>query len=163
MATVKKIKKAQFGLGRITKGGSRSGGGSCAAYTSSADRADRREARQADRDYNKLMRQNKRDERKEARAEKKAAKAAPAAKHGKSVMKKAQNGLTEMGKKTTKAAIDKRTSDMAKALDKASVLGKNYIAPGDSAKKKAVKKPVPKKKMGGPVKACWGTSKMKKK
>ena len=162
MATVKKIKKAQFGA-PIRKGGSR-GGSSCAATTSAADRADRREGRQAERDYNKLMRQNKRDERKAERAAKKEA---PAAKHGKSVVKKAQDGknldlykkapkksavLTEMGKKTTRAAINKRTDEMAKSLDKASVFGKNYIAPGDSAKKKAVKKPVPKKKMGGKCK-----------
>lgn len=62
-------------------------------------------------------------------------------------VKKAQSGaaLTEMGKKTTKAAINKRTSDMAKSLDKASPFGKNYVAPG---KKKAV----PKKKMGGKCK-----------
>lgn len=47
------------------------------------------------------------------------------------------------------------TDKMAKALDKASVLGKNYIAPGDSAKK-TVKKLVSKKKMGGIVKAQKG-------
>ena len=151
MATVKKIKKAQFGA-PIRNGGYRGG---CAATTSGADRADRREARQAEREYNQQMRQNKRDERKEARAERKAAKAAPVAKHGKSVMKKAQDGKKVKG-------FGDHTDKMAKALDKASVLGKNYIAPGDSAKKKAVKKPVPKKKLGGPVKkACWG-SKMKK-
>jgi len=162
MATVKKIKKAQFGA-PIRKGGSR-GGSSCVATTSAADRADRREGRQVERDYNKLMRQNKRDERKAERAERKAA---PPAKHGMNV-KKAQSGtnldsykkapnksavLTEMGKKTTRAAINKRTDEMAKSLDKASVFGKNYIAPGDSAKKKVVtKKPVPKKKMGGKCK-----------
>jgi hypothetical protein len=104
---------------------------------------------------NKQLREIARDERKEARIEKRAAKkATPPAKHGMKV-KKAQAGttLTEMGKKTTRAAINKRTSDMAKSLDKASVFGKNYIAPGDSAKKKAVtKKPVPKKKMGGKCK-----------
>jgi hypothetical protein len=50
---------------------------------------------------------------------------------------------------------------MAKALNRASVFGKNFIPVGDTAKK-AVKKPMPKKKMGGSVKkACWG-SKMKK-
>lgn len=167
MATVKKVKKAQFGA-PIRKGGSRGGGG-CAAFTPAADRAERREARQADRDYNKLMRQNRRDERKAERDERKAAKATPPAKYGKSVVKKAQDGralkntkddaknrkqspaLTEMGKKTTRAAINKRTDDMAKSLDKASVFGKNYVAPGDSAKK-AVKKPVVKKKMGGKCK-----------
>lgn len=90
---------------------------------------------------NKQLREIARDERKEARIEKRAArKAAPPAKHGMKV-KKAQAGttLTEMGKKTTRAAINKRTSDMAKSLDKASVFGKNYIAPGDSAKKKVTK------------------------
>jgi len=114
------------------------------------------------------------EERQEARAERKAIKASkksvPGAKYGKSVVKKAQDGkalrntkeheknrkqstaLTEMGKKTTRAAIDKRTDEMAKSLDKASVFGKNYVAAGDSAKKKAVKKPVPKKKMGGKCK-----------
>ena len=97
------------------------------------------------------------EERQEARAERKAArvakKSAPQSKYG-SKIKKAQSGtaLTEMGKKTTRAAINKRTNDMAKSLDKASVFGKNYIAPGDSAKKKAAKKPVPKKKMGGKCK-----------
>ena len=97
------------------------------------------------------------EERQEARAEKKAARAAkksvPGAKYGKSVVKKAQDGkalrntkeheknrkqstaLTEMGKKTTRAAIDKRTDEMAKSLDKASVFGKNYIAPSDSVSK----------------------------
>jgi hypothetical protein len=40
-----------------------------------------------------------------------------------------------MGKKTTRAAIDKRTDEMAKSLDKASVFGKNYIAPSDSVSK----------------------------
>jgi hypothetical protein len=171
MATVKKVKKAQFGA-PVRKGGYRGG---CAATTSSADRAERREGRQAERDYNKLMRQNKRDERKAERAAKKEA---PAAKYGKSVVKKAQDGkalrntkeheknrkqstaLTEMGKKTTRAAIDKRTDEMAKSLDKASVFGKNYVAPGDSAKKKAAaKKLAPKKKMkqGGTVSMQLGS------
>jgi hypothetical protein len=60
-----------------------------------------------------------------------------------------------MGKKTTKAAVKKRTDDMAKSLDKASVFGKNYVAPGDSAKKKVV----PKKKMkhGGTVSMQLGS------
>ena len=169
MTTVKKIKKAQGG-------GTYRGG--CVATTAAADRADRREGRQAERDYNKLMRQNKRDERKAERAERKAS---PPAKHGKSVVKKAQDGkalrdttndaknrkqspaLTEMGKKTTRAAINKRTDEMAKSLDRASVFGKNYIAPGDSAKKKAVNKPVPKKKMmnGGKAKKMMSGGKCK--
>lgn len=143
MATVKKIKKAQRGGCLSTTGAStRIKMYKQAAGEGSSDRMYRKEARQAAR-----------AERQEARAERKAAKAAPAAKYGKAV-KKAQSGtaLTEMGKKTTKAAVKKRTDDMAKSLDKASVLGKNYIAPGDSAKKKAVKKPVPKKKMGGKCK-----------
>lgn len=63
--------------------------------------------------------------------------------------------LTEMGKKTTKAAMNKRTDNMAKSLDKASVFGKNYIAPGDSAKKKAVSK----KKNGGTVSSQLGSYK----
>lgn len=130
MATVKKVKKAQFGA-PIRKGGYRGG---CAATTSGADRAERREGRQAERDYKKAVRVAGREERKAERAEKKAAKAVPEAKHGKGV-KKAQNGITEMGKKTTKAAMKKRTDDMAKSLNKASVFGKNYIAPSDSIKK----------------------------
>jgi hypothetical protein len=130
---------------------------------------------------NKQLREIARDERKEARAEKRAArKAAPPAKHGIKV-KKAQDGralrdttddaknrkqspaLTEMGKKTTRAAINKRTDEMAKSLDRASVFGKNYIAPGDSAKKKAVNKPVPKKKMmnGGKAKKMMSGGKCK--
>ena len=151
MATVKKVKKAQFGA-PIKKGGYRGG---CAATTSGADRAERKEARVAERDYKKAVRVAGREERQAERAEKKAAKSAPA-KYGKSV-KKAQAGKmvpSEMkpGKMIKKADRDARADSMAKSLDKASVLGKNYIAPGDSAKKKAVKKPVPKKKMGGKCK-----------
>jgi hypothetical protein len=82
----------------------------------------------SDRMYRKEARQAARAESKEARAAKKEA---PAAKYGKSVVKKAQSGT-----KLTKAAQDKLTDKMAKSLDKASVLGKNYIAPSDSTKKK---------------------------
>jgi hypothetical protein len=152
MATVKKVKKAQFGA-PIKKGGYRGG---CAATTSGADRAERREGRQAERDYKKAVRVAGREERQAERAEKKAAKSAPA-KYGKSV-KKAQSGKmvpSEMkpGTMIKKADRDKRANEMVKSLNEASVLGKNYIAPGDSAKKKAVtKKPVPKKKMGGKCK-----------
>jgi hypothetical protein len=150
MATVKKIKKAQRGGCLSTTGAStRIKMYKQAAGEGSSDRMYRKEARQAAR-----------AERQEARAEKKAAKAAPA-KYGKAV-KKAQSGtaLTEMGKKTTKAAVKKRTDDMAKSLDKASVLGKNYIAPGDSAKKKpVVKKLAPKKKMMNGGKAKMGKCK----
>ena len=64
------------------------------------------------------------------------------------VTKKAQAGKKVKG-------FGDHTNKMAKALDKASVLGKNYIAPGDSAKK-TVKKLVSKKKMGGVVKAQKG-------
>jgi hypothetical protein len=63
-------------------------------------------------------------------------------------LKKAQAGKKVKG-------FGDHTDKMAKALDKASVLGKNYIAPGDSAKK-TVKKLVSKKKMGGIVKAQKG-------
>ena len=65
--------------------------------------------------------------------------------------------LTEMGKKTTRAAINKRTSDMAKSLDKASVFGKNYVAPGDTTKKKPVSKP--KAQKGASVKKAPATAK----
>lgn len=134
MATVKKIKKAQRGGCLSTTGAStRIKMYKQAAGEGSSDRMYRKEARQAAR-----------AERQEARAERKAAKAAPA-KHGKSVVKKAQDGKKVKG-------FGDHTDKMAKALDKASVFGKNYIAPGDSAKKKAVKKPVPKKKMGGKCK-----------
>jgi hypothetical protein len=66
-----KIKKAQFGA-PIRKGGYRGG---CAATTSSADRAERREGRQAERDYKKAVRVAGREERKAERAEKKVPKA----------------------------------------------------------------------------------------
>ena len=66
-----KIKKAQFGA-PIRKGGYRGG---CAATTSGADRAERREGRQAERDYKKAMRVAGREERKAERAEKKVPKA----------------------------------------------------------------------------------------
>jgi hypothetical protein len=128
MAKVKKIAKAQFGA-PIKKGGYRGG---CAATTSGADRAERKEARVAERDYKKAVRVANREERQEARAEKKAAKAAPA-KYGKSV-KKAQAGKmvpSEMkpGKMIKKADRDKRADSMAKSLDKASVFGKKKLAP----------------------------------
>ena len=166
MATVKKVKKAQRG--------------GCVSNMSGAQRqryfqggpSPLQKAGQAIK--NVFSGGKTKEERQEARAERKAIKASkksvPGAKYGKSVVKKAQDGkalrntkeheknrkqstaLTEMGKKTTRAAIDKRTDEMAKSLDKASVFGKNYVAAGDSAKKKAVKKPVPKKKMGGKCK-----------
>ena len=66
-----KIKKAQFGA-PIRKGGYRGG---CAATTSAADRAERREGRQAEREYKKAVRVAGREERKAERAEKKVPKA----------------------------------------------------------------------------------------
>jgi len=66
-----KIKKAQFGA-PVRKGCYRGG---CAATTSGADRAERREARQAERDYRKAIRVSNREERQAARAERKAPKA----------------------------------------------------------------------------------------
>ena len=66
-----KIKKAQFGA-PIRKGGYRGG---CAATTSGADRAERKEARVAERDYKKAVRVAGREERKAERAEKKVPKA----------------------------------------------------------------------------------------
>jgi len=130
MAKVKKIAKAENGY----RGG-------CVATTAGADRAERKEGRVANREYKKAIRVANREERKEVRAEKKAAKAAPAAKHGKSVVKKAKDGQqvpSEMkpGKMIKKADRDARADSMVKSLDKASVLGKNYVAPSDSTKKK---------------------------
>jgi hypothetical protein len=66
-----RIKKAQFGA-PIRKGGYRGG---CAATTSGADRAERKEARVAERDYKKAVRVAGREERKAERAEKRAPKA----------------------------------------------------------------------------------------
>lgn len=165
MATVKKVKKAQRG--------------GCVSNMSGAQRqryfqggpSPLQKAGQAIKNVfsggkTKEERQEAREQRKASRAAKKMESNTPA-KHGKSI-KKAQDGkalrntkddaknrkqspaLTEMGKKTTKAAIDKRTDDMAKSLDKASPFGKNYVAPG---KKKAV----PKKKNGGTVSMQLGS------
>lgn len=150
MATVKKVKKAQRGA--------------CVSNMSGAQRqryfqggpSPLQKAGQAIKNVfsggkTKEERQEAREQRKASRAAKKMESNTPA-KHGKSI-KKAQDGkalrntkddaknrkqspaLTEMGKKTTKAAIDKRTSDMAKSYDKASAFGKNYVAPSDSVKK----------------------------
>ena len=66
-----KVKKAQFGA--PIRGGSYRGG--CAATTSGAQRAERREGRQAERDYKKAVREAAREDRKIARAERKAPKA----------------------------------------------------------------------------------------
>ncbi len=115
MATVKKIKKAQRGgCLSTTSSSARTKMYKQAAGEGSSDRMYRKEARQAAR-----------AERKEARAAKKAA---PEAKYGKSVVKKAQSGKKVKG-------FGDHTDKMAKALDKASVLGKNYIAPSDSVSK----------------------------
>ncbi len=64
-----KIKKAQFGA--PIRGGSYRGG--CAATTSGAERAERREGRKAEREYKKAVRVAGREERKAERAERKAA------------------------------------------------------------------------------------------
>jgi hypothetical protein len=176
MATVKKVKKAQRG-GCVSN---MSGAQRQRYFQSAYGPSPLQKAGQAIK--NVFSGGKTKEERQEARAEKKAARAAkksvPGAKYGKSVVKKAQDGkalrntkeheknrkqstaLTEMGKKTTRAAIDKRTDEMAKSLDKASVFGKNYVAPGDSAKKKAAaKKLAPKKKMkhGGTVSMQLGS------
>lgn len=66
-----RIKKAQFGA--PIRGGSYRGG--CAATTSGAQRAERKEARVAERDYKKAVRVAGREERKAERAEKKVPKA----------------------------------------------------------------------------------------
>lgn len=175
MATVKKVKKAQRGA--------------CVSNMTGAQRqryfqggpSPLQKAGQAIKNVfsggkTKEERQEAREQRKASRAAKKMESNTPA-KNGKSV-KKAQAGtaidsykkapkksavaLTEMGKKTTKAAIDKRTDDMAKSYNKASAFGKNYIPSGDSAKKTA-KNPVPKKKMknGGKAKKMMSGGKCK--
>lgn len=177
MATVKKVKKAQRGT--------------CVSNMTGAQRqryfqggpSPLQKAGQAIKNVfsggkTKEERQEAREQRKASRAAKKMESNTPA-KYGKSI-KKAQDGkalrntkddaknrkqssaLTEMGKKTTKAAIDKRTDDMAKSLNKASAFGKNYIPSGDSAKKTA-KNPVPKKKMknGGKAKKMMSGGKCK--
>jgi hypothetical protein len=134
MATVKKVKKAQRG-GCVSN---MSGAQRQRYFQSAYGPSPLQKAGQAIK--NVFTGGKTKEERQEARAEKKAARAAkksvPGAKYGKGV-KKAQDGsaLTEMGKKTTRAAINKRTNDMAKSLDKASVFGKNYIAPSDSVSK----------------------------
>ena len=165
-----KIKKAQRGGCLSTTGsGARlrifkqaAGEGRSGGDNNRALRQDARNNRRIDKAKAKM-------EREEAKEAAKAAAAnAPKGKSGLKV-KKAQAGtnldlykkapkksavLTEMGKKTTRAAINKRTDEMAKSLDKASVFGKNYVAPGDSTKKK---KPVPKKKHGGTVSMQLGS------
>jgi hypothetical protein len=173
MATVKKVKKAQFGA-PIKKGGYRGG---CAATTSGADRAERKEARVAERDYKKAVRVAGREERQAERAEKKAAKSAPA-KYGKSV-KKAQSGKmvpSEMkpGKMIKKADRDARATKMADALDKQAGKGSSARPMGlkfdkksfdktpsfdEYIKKTEKKKVAPKKKMksGGTVSMQLGS------
>jgi hypothetical protein len=137
-----KVKKAQKG-GCLSTTGS---GTRTSIYKSAAGEggsgSNSKSARQFARAERKMDKAQAKLDREEAAAKAKA----PKSKYG-SKVKKAQSGT-----KMTKAAQDKLTDKMAKSLDKASVLGKNYIAPGDSAKKKAVKKPVPKKKMGGKCK-----------
>jgi hypothetical protein len=83
------------------------------------------------------------------------------------MIKKAQGGdkvvPSEMkpGKMIKKADRDVRANDMVKSLDKASVLGKKYIAPSDTAKKKLA----PKKKMqyGGEAASMVPSNPMMKK
>ena len=129
MATVKKVKKAQRG-GCVSN---MSGAQRQRYFQSAYGPSPLEKAGQAIK--NVFTGGKTKEERQEARAQRKASRAAkkeaPAAKYGKSVVKKAQSGT-----KLTKAAQDKLTDDMAKSLDKASVLGKNYIAPSDSTKKK---------------------------
>jgi hypothetical protein len=165
MATVKKVKKAQFGA-PIKKGGYRGG---CAATTSAADRAERKEARVAERDYKKAVRVAGREERQAERAEKKAAKSAPA-KYGKSV-KKAQAGKmvpSEMkpGKMIKKADRDARATKMADALDKQAGKGSSARPMGANLDKKSfdkvssldkLKKKIEKKKNGGTVSMQLGS------
>jgi len=145
MATVKKIKKAQRG-GCLSTTGS---GTRTSIYKSAAGEGrsggDGKAARQFARAERKIDKAQAKMDREEA----KAAAKAPKSKYG-SKLKKAQNGKKVKG-------FGDHTDKMAKALDKASVFGKNYIAPGDSAKKKpVVKKLAPKKKMMSGGKCKYG-------
>jgi hypothetical protein len=150
---MKKVKKAQKG-GCLSTTGS---GTRTSIYKQAAGEggsgSDGKAARQFARNERRMDKAQAKMDREEAAAKAKA----PKSKYG-SKVKKAQTGKmvpSEMkpGTMIKKADRDKRANEMVKSLNKASVLGKNYIAPGDSAKKKAVtKKPVPKKKMGGKCK-----------
>lgn len=147
-----KVKKAQKGGCLSTTGSSTRTSLYKSAAGEGGSGSDRRAARQFARNERRMDKAAAKMEREEAEAK---AKAASKGKSGLKV-KKAQAGtaidsykkapkksavaLTEMGKKTTKAAQDARTDKMAKALDKASVLGSKF------------KKPVAKKKMGGKCK-----------
>jgi hypothetical protein len=167
MATVKKVKKAQRGacVGSMS-------GAQRSRYFNPGPSLGQKLKDVFSGGKTKEERQEARAERKAARVEKKAAKAAPEAKSGLKV-KKAQAGA-----KMTKAAQNKRTDDMAKSLDKASVFGKNYIAPSDSVSKARpkgmnfdkksfdklpsldkLKKKIEKKKAGGTVSSQLGSYK----
>lgn len=141
-----KVKKAQKGGCLSTTGSSTRTSLYKSAAGEGGSGSDRRAARQFARNERRMDKAAAKMEREEAEAK---AKAAPKGKSGMKV-KKAQTGKmvpSEMkpGKMIKKAAQDARTDKMAKALDKASVLGSKF------------KKPVAKKKNGGTVSMQLGS------
>ena len=140
-----KVKKAQKGGCLSTTGSSTRTSLYKSAAGEGGSGSDRRAARQ-------FARNERRMDKAAAKMEREEAKAAPKGKSGLKVkkIKKAQTGAkvaSEMtpGKKVSKASQDARTDKMAKALDKASVLGSKF------------KKPVAKKKNGGTVSMQLGS------
>lgn len=127
------IKKAQFGA-PVRKGCYRGG---CAATTSGADRAERREARQAERDYKKAIRVAGREERKAERAERKA----PKAQAGMKASNKRVGPVDPRGawtKVQEQTLAGKRTPV---SLKKDKELGATSMAKGGKWIQKAIKKP----------------------
>ena len=129
-----RIKKAQFGA-PIRKGGYRGG---CAATTSGADRAERREGRQAEREYKKAVRVAGREERRAERAERKAA---PKAQAGLKASNKRVGPVDPQGawtKVQEQTIAGKRTPV---SLKKDKQLGATSMAKGGKWIQKAIKKP----------------------
>jgi hypothetical protein len=128
-----KIKKAQFGA-PIRKGGYRGG---CAATTSSADRAERREGRQAEREYKKAVRVAGREERKAERAEKKV----PKAQAGLKASNKRVGPVDPKGAwtKVQEQTLAGKKTPVSLTRDKE--LGATSMAKGGKWIQKAIKKP----------------------
>lgn len=128
-----RIKKAQFGA--PIRGGSYRGG--CAATTSGAQRAERREGRQAEREYKKAVRVAGREERRAERAEKKA----PKAQAGLKASNKRVGPVDPKGawtKVQEQTLAGKRTPV---SLKKDKQLGATSMAKGGKWIQKAIKKP----------------------
>ena len=128
-----RIKKAQFGA-PIRKGGYRGG---CAATTSGADRAERREARVAERDYKKAVRVAGREERKAERAEKRA----PKAQAGLKASNKRVGPVDPKGAwtKVQEQTLAGKRTPVSLTRDKE--LGATSMAKGGKWIQKAIKKP----------------------